>query len=227
MIRGPSPDSGTNGLETHLPWQSLIFEGSQSWHSEHSKIRLENPGCLFSKRSCTYIPMNYNKISWNPIFSVCPWQFDIIVLGNSVQKTLYIYVCTHTHTYIYKYCIYTPGTFYQIPHSICPACLKECQAPPGRVSSKQIPGKIRGTPKDVGPPATHTTPIRRPWSMGWEWEAFGKGVPLLRICGEIPKISDNTHAPRLYICTLPETNSQSPWKWMVGKLRPIFHEANC
>ncbi len=50
-------------------------------------------------------------------------------------------------------------------------------------------------PAIVGPPATHnpyyshTIPIRIPWSMGMIWEAYGNGVPLLRVCGKIPKIT--------------------------------------
>ena len=43
-------------------------------------------------------------------------------------------------------------------------------------------------PAIVGPPFpyySHTIPIRIPSSMGMIWEAYGKGVPLLRVPGSL------------------------------------------
>ena len=50
------------------------------------------------------------------------------------------------------------------------------------VMSREIPG----TPKDMGPPATHTTPMPLPQESLEVWEAYGKGVPLVRVPEKIP-----------------------------------------
>ncbi len=77
--------------------------------------------------------------------------------------------------------------------------------------------KIQG-PSIVGPPFpyySHTIPIRIPWSMGMIWEAYGKGVPLLRVPGKIPNV---VHVSK--IIDLDSDLSKPPRNKMVCTLKP-------
>ncbi len=77
-----------------------------------------------------------------------------------------------------------------------------------------IPPKINKTINlQARAPYSHTIPIRIPWSMGIVWEAYGKGVQLLRVPRKIPNVRskiwngwEHVSPTCLFFCTLNFSN---------------------